>query len=82
MPALTHNRVKNGFNGGRRLKQARNSCPKTGIPTCGTQDASRRNATIGGIGARNISNRAAIKRQVCHPNCQMPKPAPVQVDKK
>ena len=44
MPALTHGRVKNGFNGGRRLKQARNSCPGSGIPTCGSQDASRRNA--------------------------------------
>lgn len=74
MPALTHNRVKNGFNGGRRLKQARNSCPKApNIPNsgCGAGDASRRNALIGGIGSRNASNRAAIQRQVCKPNCQI-----------
>jgi len=71
MPALTHGRVKNGFNGGRRLKQARNSCPGSGIPTCGSQDASRRNATIGGIGARNISNRAAIQKRVCKETCKI-----------
>tara|TARA_B110000008_G_C16614197_1_gene421712 strand:+ start:175 stop:411 length:237 start_codon:yes stop_codon:yes gene_type:complete len=67
MPALTHGRVKNGFNGGRRLKQAKNCCPKSGnLPVPGRAgDASRRNATIGGIGSRNISNRAAIKRKVC-----------------
>lgn len=71
MPALTHGRVKNGFNGGRRLKQARNTCPKGGNlpkPGCGAGDASRRNASIGGIGSRNIANRAAIKRKVCFTN--------------
>ena len=74
MPALTHGRVKNGFNGGRRLKQARNSCPKGGNlpkPGCGAGDASRRNATIGGIGSRNISNRAAIQKRVCKETCKI-----------
>lgn len=65
MPALTHNRVKNGFNGGRRLKNARTACPKTQIPTCTEADVQRRNATQGIIGARSRFVRAAIKRRVC-----------------
>lgn len=68
MPALTHNRVKNGFNGPIRKIQARNSCPKGGAETklgCNKSDVERRNARVGGVGPRNASNRAAIKRRVC-----------------
>lgn len=77
MPALTHNRVKNGFNGGRQLYNARTSCPKGGNlpkPGCGAGDASRRNATIGGIGSRTIANRAAILRKVCKTTCKIQPP--------
>ena len=65
MPALTHNRVKNGFNGRSRLKNARTACPKTQIPTCTAGDAERRNATQSIIGSRSRFVRAAIKRRVC-----------------
>ncbi len=65
MPALTHNRVKNGFNGGRQLYNARTSCPKTQIPTCTAGDTTKRNSTMGIVGARSRFVRAAIKRRVC-----------------
>jgi hypothetical protein len=70
MPALTHNRVKNGFNGGRRLKNARTACPKTQIPTCTAGDVERRNATQSIIGSRSRFVRAAIKRRVCFTNAE------------
>jgi len=47
------------------LKNARNSCPKTQIPTCTGGDAEKRNATQGIIGSRSRFVRAAIKRRVC-----------------
>tara|TARA_B100000795_G_scaffold267496_1_gene252436 strand:+ start:8878 stop:9099 length:222 start_codon:yes stop_codon:yes gene_type:complete len=64
MPALTHNRVKNGFNGGRRLLHA-----TPGIKFSRTLDkgnAMRANATIGGIGSKNKFVRAAIKRRIAN----------------
>jgi len=69
MPALTHNRVKNGFNGGRRLLNA-NAGIKFGR-TIGatTADASRSDALVGGIGPRSkfvrraINNRAITSKQ-------------------
>jgi len=74
MPALTHNRVKNGFNGGRRLLNA-NAGIKFGR-TIGatTADASRSDALVGGIGPRSkfvrraINNRAITSKQggCCH----------------
>ena len=74
MPALTHNRVKNGFNGGRRLLNA-NAGIKFGR-TIGTTtaDATRSDALVGGIGPRSkfvrraINNRAITSKQggCCH----------------
>jgi len=74
MPALTHNRVKNGFNGGRRLLNA-NAGIKFGR-TIGatTADATRSDALVGGIGPRSkfvrraINNRAITSKQggCCH----------------
>ena len=74
MPALTHNRVKNGFNGGRRLLNA-NAGIKFGR-TIGatTADASRSDALVGGIGPRSkfvrraINNRAITSKKggCCH----------------
>jgi hypothetical protein len=64
MPALTHNRVKNGFNGGRRLLHA-----TPGIKFARTTDkgnAMRANATIGGIGSKNRFVQAAIKRRIAN----------------
>ncbi|RZD40302.1 MAG: hypothetical protein CXT73_06710 [Methanobacteriota archaeon] len=65
MPALTHNRVHNGFNGGRQLMNARTACPRTQVPTCTAGDAENRNSSIGVIGGRSRFVRAAIKRRVC-----------------
>ena len=76
MPALTHNRVRNGFNGGRRLLNA-NAGVKFGR-TAGAKggDASRSKALVGGIGSqsrfvrRAIKNRAVISKssKKCCPN--------------
>jgi hypothetical protein len=75
MPALTHNRVKNGFNGGNKTSHTNNKCA-TSSPTsnsrpvknCAAGDAERRNARIGGLGSRNASARAAIRRRVPREN--------------
>ena len=78
MPALTHNRVNNCFNGGRRLSNA-----NAGIKfrrTAGTLNA---NATrskalvVGGIGGRSTFVQRAIKKECCIPS--IPKPNPQQV---
>jgi hypothetical protein len=64
MPALTHNRVKNGFNGGRRLLNA-----SPGIKFARTTDkgnALRKNATIGGISSKSRFIRAALKRRLAN----------------
>lgn len=63
MPALTHNRVRNGFNGGRRLLNA-NAGVKFGR-TVGARggDASRSKALVGGIGSQSRFVRRAIKNR-------------------
>lgn len=63
MPALTHNRVRNGFNGGRRLLNA-NAGVKFGR-TVGAMggDASRSKALVGGIGSQSRFVRRAIKKR-------------------
>ena len=63
MPALTHNRVRNGFNGGRRLLNA-NAGVKFGR-TVGAKggDASRSKALVGGIGSQSRFVRRAIKNR-------------------
>ena len=63
MPALTHNRVRNGFNGGRRLL---NATPGTKFGrTVGTtnSDATRAKALVGGIGGKSRFARRAIQRR-------------------
>jgi hypothetical protein len=64
MPALTHNRVKNGFNGGIRKNNA-----SMGTKTARTQgavgsDSTRSKALVGGIGSRSKHIRAAYKRRI------------------
>ena len=75
MPALTHNRVKNGFNGGNKTYHTNNKCAASSttsnvkpIKNCAAGDAERRNARIGGIGSRNASVRAAIRRRIPREN--------------
>ena len=66
MPALTHNRVNNGFNGGPRLSNV-----STGIifrRTAGTvnADATRSKAlVVGSVGAKSRFVQRAIKKQYC-----------------
>ena len=64
MPALTHNRVKNGFNGGIRKNNA-----SMGIKVARTQgavgaDVTRSKAIIGGIGSTPNHIKAAYERRV------------------
>ena len=71
MPALTHGRVKNGFNGPNRKFLASNKCPAGDLIVkkgCGQGDAQRRGARIGGIGGRSAAVRAAIKRRIPREN--------------
>ncbi|MBC8302121.1 MAG: hypothetical protein H8E55_40940 [Pelagibacterales bacterium] len=80
MPALTHGRVKNGFNGPIRKKNAKANCPRAPNAIkvgCNKTNVERRGALIGGIGSVSTSNRAAIHRRVCsgtseeqHNNCK------------
>ena len=64
MPALTHNRVKNGFNGGIRKKNARMGVKNARVAGATKADASRKKALIGGIGGKSIAVRRAIKNRV------------------
>ena len=74
MPALTHNRVKNGFNGGRRLLNANAGIKFGRTKGTTTADATRSDALVGGIGPRSkfvrraINNRAISSKQggCCH----------------
>ena len=73
MPALTHGRVKNGFNGSIRKKNAKAHCPKAPNAikvACNKTNVERRGALIGGIGGISGSNRAAIRRRVCSGNSE------------
>ena len=57
MPALTHGRVKNGFNGPIRKKNAKAHCPKAPNAikvACNKTNVERRGALIGGIGEDKI----------------------------
>ena len=77
MPALTHNRVKNGFNGAIRKNNA-----SMGIKVSRTQgavgaDSLRKKALVGGIGSRSNHIRAAYNRRVlcnCKPKIDTTKP--------
>lgn len=63
MPALTHNRVKNGFNGGRRLNNANLSVINRRISGAVGGDATRSKALVGNIGATNLFIQRAVKRR-------------------
>jgi len=67
MPALTHNRVKNGFNGGIRKNNARIGVKNARVSGATKADASRKKATVGGIGSIPRHIRAAYNRRV---NCE------------
>ena len=66
MPALTHNRVKNGFNGGIRKNNARMGVKNARVAAATTADATRKKAIVGGVGGKSIAVRQAIKnRAIC-----------------
>ena len=64
MPALTHNRVKNGFNGGIRKKNARLGVKNARVAGAANADTMRKKATVGGIGSIPAHIRAAYNRRV------------------
>ena len=76
MPALTHGRVKNGFNGhatstpGAKILSIKNNQPRYSIKHIKTAaarintDVERRTALVGGIGSRNTFVRRAVARRV------------------
>ena len=63
MPALTHNRVKNGFNGGRRLNKATLSVTNRRISGAVGGDATRAKALVGNVGPTNVFIQRAVKRR-------------------
>ena len=63
MPALTHNRVKNGFYGGRRLNNATMSIKAKRISGAVGSDATRAKALVGNIGPTNLFIQRAVKRR-------------------
>ena len=70
MPALTHNRVKNGFNGGIRKRNASTGTVKSRTMGMGSSDGLRRSAIVGGIGSMPTHIRKAYNRRVrC--NCSL-----------
>ena len=69
MPALTHNRVKNGFNGGIRKNNARMGVKNARVAGAVKADTMRKKAIIGGVGGKSIAVRQAIKnRAICECN--------------
>jgi large repetitive protein len=64
MPALTHNRVKNGFNGGIRKNNARLGVKNARVAGATNADASRKKAIVGGVGSIPNHIRAAYNRRV------------------
>ena len=65
MPALTHNRVKNGFNGPDRQKLLNANAGIKFRRTVGAvgADVTRSKALVGGIGSRSKFVRRAIKNK-------------------
>jgi hypothetical protein len=69
MPALTHNRVKNGFNGGIRKNNATLGVKNARVAGAVNADTMRKKAIIGGVGGKSIAVRQAIKnRAICECN--------------
>ena len=64
MPALTHNRVKNGFNGGIRKRNASASVATLRTMNMGRVDGNRSKALVGGIGPVPRNVRSAYNRRV------------------
>ena len=60
MPALTHGRVKNGFNGGRRLNNAKSSNPRVSHGN----ESRRDDVVIGNVGSSNTFVRRAWLRRL------------------
>ena len=71
MPALTHNRVKNGFNGGIRKNNATAGTKFSRTLGSSKADATRSKALVGGIGSVPANIRAAYRRRVLC-NCEKP----------
>ena len=65
MPALTHGRVKNGFNGG--IKKENNKKYNHRAANNGSQ--SRKNDLVGGIGGKSLFVQNAIKKGVSKCDC-------------
>jgi len=63
MPALTHNRVRNGFNGGRKLLNANAGIKFRRTVGATTADVTRSKALVGGIGSQSRFVRRAIKNR-------------------
>ena len=64
MPALTHNRVKNGFNGGIRKNNATAGTKHSRTLGSAKADATRSKALVGRIGSVPANIRAAYNRRV------------------
>tara|TARA_Y100000816_G_C26094448_1_gene578887 strand:+ start:871 stop:1155 length:285 start_codon:yes stop_codon:yes gene_type:complete len=75
MPALTHGRVKNGFNGhatstpGARILSYKNNQPRYSMKHIRTaaavnSDVQRKTALVGGIGTNNAFVKRAYQRRV------------------
>ena len=72
MPALTHNRVKNGFNGGIRKNNATMGVVKRRTYGATQTDGMRKKASLNGVGSVRPNIKAAYNRRV---NCDcVPKP--------
>jgi hypothetical protein len=68
MPALTHNRVKNGFNGGIRKNNATMGVVKRRTYGATQTDGTRSNASLNGVGSVPANIKAAYDRRV-NPKC-------------
>ena len=78
MPALTHNRVKNGFNGGIRKRNATQGTVNRRISGMGKVDGLRSKALVGGIGSTPEHIRRAYNRRVrC--SCKTQSPSEVEI---
>ena len=83
MPALTHNRVKNGFNGGIRKNNASMGVKASRTQKAVRADSLRKKALVGGIGSSSKHIRAAYKRRAmcsCNAKLDVTKPIIVAVN--
>ena len=66
MPALTHGRVKNGFNGAPKKNNAKSSNGRVNH----ADNNIRRNALLGGVGGRSLFVLSARNKQVSKNNLE------------